>query len=152
MQPSNPLQTGFLDSYGHPAVRITVHGVTEAAQQDFEAMIDTGFTGFLMMPLTSAFPLTLTLMGTANYELADGTLCSKLLAFGSVILEGEAVNGVITLEENNDCGLLLGMDFLRKARRALWVHQSGVLLVHNDVVDQVNTALMALRETAVCRD
>lgn len=110
-----PIQTGYLDSYGHPAIRIAVYGVAEAAQQQFEAIIDTGFTGFLMMPLSSAYSLTLTLMGTANYELADGSICSKLLAHGSVTLEDEVVSGVITLEERNDCVLLLGMDFLSES-------------------------------------
>ena len=132
---------GYLDSQGHPSIRIAVHGVAEASQQEFDAIVDTGFTGFLMMPLSSAFPLTLTLMGTANYELADGTLCSKLLGYGSVTIEGEVVNGVITLEESNDCELLLGMDFLRKARRALWVHNSGMSLVHDEFADRVNQML-----------
>ena len=141
-----PIQTGHLDSYGHPAIKIAVYGVAEAAQQQFEAIIDTGFTGFLMMPLSSAYSLTLTLMGTANYELADGSICSKLLAHGSVTLEDEVVSGVITLEERNDCVLLLGMDFLRKAQRALWVHESGMSLVHDDFVDQLNRTLTAIHD------
>ncbi len=119
-----PVQLAYFDDLGHPALRIAVHGVVESAQQTYEAMIDTGFTGFLLMPMRSAFPLTLTLMGSAEYELADGRACSNLLAHGSVVVEGEPVNGVITLEENH-CGLLLGMDFLRKARRVVGSRRRG---------------------------
>jgi len=61
-------------------------------------MIDTGFTGFLMMPITQAFPLGLTLIGTANYALVDGTITSKLPVFGHVRLEDELLRGVIVPE------------------------------------------------------
>ena len=136
-----PVQLGYLDDQGHPALHIAVYGVVEAAQQQFDAMIDTGFTGFLLIPLRSAFPLTLTLMGSAEYELADGRLCSNLLAHGSVIVDGETVTGVITLEENH-CGLLLGMDFLRKAQRALWVHEGGALLVDSGVSQTITRTIL----------
>jgi hypothetical protein len=44
--------------------------------------------------------------------------------------------GVIVLEAGN-CGLLLGMDYLRKANRALMVPRSkGVLLVENKNFDE----------------
>lgn len=79
-------------------------------------MIDTGFTGFLLMPMMSAFPLGLTLVGTGNYTLADDSTSPKLLAIGSVIVQNEdPVHGVIVLEPNQ-CDLLLGMDFLTKAK------------------------------------
>ena len=55
MQPATPVQIGYLDKNGHPTVKIKVHGIVSGAQQEFEAMIDTGFTGFLLMPIVSAF-------------------------------------------------------------------------------------------------
>jgi len=110
-------------------------------------MIDTGFTGFLLMPLISAFPLTLTLMGTSSYTLADGTNSPKLLAFGTVTLDNEETHGTIVLEGNH-CGMLLGMDFLRKAKRALVVHENGVLLIHEDVVKEFGKLVAASRQAA----
>ncbi len=105
-------------------------------------MIDTGFTGFLLMPIMSAFSLGLTLVGTGNYTLADNSTSPKLLAMGSVVVANEdPVHGVIVLEPNQ-CGLLLGMDFLTKARRSLMVSRLGVALVDEDLVQKLLEAVM----------
>ena len=98
-------------------------------------MIDTGFTGFLLMPIMSAFPLGLTLLGTGNYTLADNSTSAKLLAAGSVIIGREdPIYGIIVLEPN-ECTLLLGMDFLRRAKRCLTVSVKGVVLTDENAVD-----------------
>ncbi len=107
-------------------------------------MIDTGFTGFLMMPLMSAFPLGLTLYGTSSYTLADGSTSAKLLGLGTVTVQEESVSGVIVLE-TNECGLLLGMDFLRRAKRCLAVSVNGVALFDEDAVA---VAIKAITDTA----
>jgi len=91
-------------------------------------MIDTGFTGFLMMPLTESFPLALTLYGTSSWTLAGGTLQPKLLAFGTVLLEGVHTHGVILLEPNASRPLL-GMEFLRESNKALVVSKAGCFLI-----------------------
>lgn len=95
------LKTGYLDKNGHPNVRIKIWGMAEQFAQEFEAMIDTGFTGFLSMPLTAAFPLAITLFGTTSYTLADGSISPKLLGYGTVELEGEKAAGSIVLEPNS---------------------------------------------------
>ncbi len=92
------------------------------------------------MPIMSAFPLGLTLVGTGNYTLADGATSAKLLAIGAVTAGKEdPLVGVIVLEPNQ-CGLLLGMDFLRKAKRCLLVSAKGVALVDEDVVERFLSA------------
>ena len=126
-----PVQIGYLDSLGHPDIKIRVYGIREELKQEFEAMIDTGFTGFLSMPLVSALPLALTLSGTASYTLADGSQSPKLLATGVVeIGQGliEKVEGAIVLEGSNNASPLLGMEFLRKLERCLFVSKLGVVL------------------------
>src|ERR1017187_10077262 len=134
MPSERPVLIGYLEKSGHPSVRIAVHGILPDLKQEFEAMIVTGFTGFLMMPIMSACSLGLTLMGTSNYTLADGSTSAKLLALGTVLIEGEPTTGVIVLE-SNQCGLLLGMDFLRRAKRSLTVSEKGVVLVDEHVVE-----------------
>lgn len=102
--------------------------MAEQFAQEFEAMIDTGFTGFLSIPLTAAFPLALTLYGTFTYQLADGSVSPKLLGWGTVALEDEIAHGTIVLEPNGS-GLLLGMDFLKRLDKALVVSKKGVVLI-----------------------
>jgi len=105
-------------------------------KQEFEAMIDTGFTGFLLMPLVSAFPLGLTLLGTSSYTLADGSASPKLLAQGTVTLDGQETSGVIVLE-TNQCGLLLGMAYLRAAKRTLIVSETHVSLLDQEFITKL---------------
>lgn len=126
-----PVQTGYIDSAGHPRIKIGVYGLSEALKQEFEAIIDTGFTGFLMMPFMQALPLGLTLYGTGDFTLADGSTSPRLLALGWVDVEGEKTGGVIVLEGNASYPLL-GMDFLRKCKKALLVARAGAILVDED--------------------
>ena len=81
------LKIGFLDGNGHPCIKVSIWGLHRDFSQEFEAMIDTGFTGFLSIPISSAFPLGLTLYGTTTYTLADGSSSPKLLGFGTVAIE-----------------------------------------------------------------
>ena len=136
MPSKNPLVAGYFNSGGHPALKVGVYGVHPDLKQEFEVMIDTGFTGFLLMPIMSAFPLGLMLVGTGNYTLADNSSSPKLLALGSVVVaDEEPLTGVIVLEPN-ECTVLLGMDFLSRAKRCLSVSVNGVALTDEDVVAQ----------------
>jgi predicted aspartyl protease len=123
-----PVKIGYLAANGHPHVKIRVWGAGEALAKEFEAMIDTGFTGFLSIPLTAAFSLGLMLFGTTSVELADGTVGPRLLFFGTIALEDETASGTIVLESKST-GLIVGMEFLKKLNKALFVSKDGVWLV-----------------------
>lgn len=138
------LKIGYLDGNGHPCIKVSIWGLARAFSHEFEAMIDTGFTGFLSIPISSAFPLGLTLYGTTTYTLADGSASPKLLGFGTVAIEAgtageEAAHGVIVLEANSS-GLLLGMDFLHKLNKSLIVTKSGVWLIDEPASTTATTA------------
>jgi hypothetical protein len=77
------------------------------------AIIDTGFTGFLSMPLLQALPLSLVLAATVTVTLADGSTAPKLLVGAKVTLpSGQTTSGLVVLEENPACDVLMGMEFL----------------------------------------
>jgi predicted aspartyl protease len=154
------IQTGYLDSNGHPRLTIRVSGTHPTACADIEAMIDTGFTGFLMLPIAIALPLGLVLYGTGNYTLADGSQVTNFLAQGTVtvlaptiapvaILPGappvpvsdltpESIAGTIVLGGD---GPLLGMEFIRNLDKMLMVGKTVILID--------NAVLTALQQQAV---
>jgi hypothetical protein len=138
-----PTQTGFLDANGHPRLKIIVTGTNAPASVEVEALIDTGFTGFLMLPLAQALPLGLVLYGTGDYTLADGSRVTNFLAKGSVKIpipaavavrppppfelatQPESAEGIIVLAGT---GALLGMEFLRALNKLLLVGSVVVLV------------------------
>jgi predicted aspartyl protease len=113
-------QTGFFAKSGSPAIQITVSGAVPGLSKQFDATIDTGFTGFLSIPLVKAFPLGLLLFSTVKVVLADGSTNLRLTAYGAVLIGSEARSGVIILEPNSD-ELLIGMHLLKEFGKRLTV-------------------------------
>lgn len=108
--------------------------------------MDTGFTGFLMLAIAQALPLGLALIGTGDYQLADGKIITSFLAKGTVLIcppsfdpvSGagvapttpvttlpESIEGTIVLGGN---GAILGMEFLRSLDKWLIVGKVVALL------------------------
>ena len=127
------LQLGYLDNNGHPRLKIRVTGTHPTQFIDVDALIDTGFTGFLMLPMAQALPLGLILIGTADFEIANGETVTNFIAKGSVTvppeplppmpgidvkfsLGQESVEGAIVLAGNSP---LLGMEFMRQLDKVL---------------------------------
>ena len=81
-------------------------------------MVDTGFSGFLLMPILEAFPVGLILRGTMDVVLADGSTQTKLTCLGEVTFDGDSQIGLIVIESRN-AQILVGMEFLRKFSKKL---------------------------------
>jgi predicted aspartyl protease len=64
---------GSVNANREATIRLIVHG-TQRQAQEIEAIIDTGFTGFLTLPLPLIASLGLTWRGRAQAVLADGSL------------------------------------------------------------------------------
>ena len=145
------IQIGYLDSAGHPRLTIQVSGTSPNTYADCEALIDTGFTGFLMLPIAQALPLGLVLLSTSDYVLANGQPITCYLARGTVTVKPpsvapaypliagiappvlpttatvmrETVAGMIALEGDR---AILGMDFLRSLDKWLVVGRNVSLI------------------------
>lgn len=127
-----PTWTGYFNSVGAPAIKIFIAGVFETKRTEFEATIDTGFSGFLSMPTLRAFPLGLVLYGATQLQYADGSTTVKLTALGRVSVGEELQADVIILEENSDT-ILAGMEFLRIFRKRLVVSPAnGTVLLEDE--------------------
>ena len=105
--------TGKINQRGCPTVDVEVSGAVPTIKRPINALIDTGFSGFLLLPILEAFPVGLVLHGTTNVTLADGSSHSKLTCLGFVEFGGEKEGGVIIIEEKST-EALLGMEFLKK--------------------------------------
>ncbi len=145
-----PTLTGYLDSNGHPILSVRVAGPNRTLALHVEAMIDTGFSGFLMLPAEETRPWGLVARGTSDFSLADGTVVTYRLAKGTVTVlppsnavghgaaakpehtpwESPAVEGRIVLGGEE---ALLGVDFIRSLDRWLVVGKL-VLLVDDDAI------------------
>lgn len=94
-------------------------------------MVDTGFSGFLLLPILNAFPIGLLLQGTMPITLADGSTQTKLTCLGSLHFDGAQEVGIIIIEwQNTD--VLVGMEFLRRFKKQLRVDPTNNLI---EIVD-----------------
>src|SRR5208282_2079158 len=120
--------TGFFDNSGCPALEIGISGVIQKQPTEFDAHIDTGFAGFISMPMAAALPLGLILSGTMMVVLADGSSSARLTASGTVWLGADSQSGEIILEPDSN-EVLLGMELLRAFHKRLIVSPNqGVIL------------------------
>lgn len=78
---------GYFDDHEHPILEITVIG--EDSQVKVPALIDTGFDGYLSLPIPVAMSLGLKLIDSALIVLADGSTKTELLFRATVSIGGE---------------------------------------------------------------
>jgi predicted aspartyl protease len=130
-----PVISGFYDDSGNPSLTIQLSGVADHAAMpdglEFDGLLDTGFMGFLSVPVTRALPLGLPLSGTTPMILADGSLHQRLTAWGCVTVGGRALWGGVVLDPTSE-ELLLGLEFLQIFNFALLLTGSEVLLFEQD--------------------
>ncbi len=121
------LLKGAFDTTGSPTLRVTIAGPVSA--QEYVATIDTGFTGFVALPLTELATLGLKTESAAKVTLGDGSVVEDLVAQGSVALADKREAGAILVSDSKSSkDILIGMDFLRKFKLALIVTPTIVLL------------------------
>ncbi len=103
---------GYLDDKGDPTLEIEILGAFNRPTK-FACLIDTGFDGFLSVPILQAFPVGLVLHTTTSVTFANGTSEDKLTCLGYARLDGEDRLGLILIESQSN-QVVLGMDFLKK--------------------------------------
>ena len=145
-------QLGYIDSDGFARLRIRISGVFAGVYIDVDALIDTGFSGFALLPVVKALPLGLTLIGTVDSVLADGSMISSYSAKGTITVGAdlylasigasefaisqmmdslsstipqESVEGAITLDGDD---VLIGMEFLRLLKKSITIGPDLVTL------------------------
>ncbi len=96
-----------------PEVTLEVLGLNEG--KSISAIVDTGFTGFLQIPLSVGIACNLRLWSSSWSILADGSRVKNLQCFGKIRFADREIFGIITLSDTaEDC--LLGMQFLQELK------------------------------------
>ncbi len=113
---------------GHPYIDVLVSPDGKASVK-YTALVDTGFSGFISVPVIAASILGLKAHATSRYTLANGKLSDPIpLAFGYACLEGDLfVQGLICISENTST--IVGVDFLMRCGKALVLSSKGVVML-----------------------
>jgi predicted aspartyl protease len=93
---------------------------------DIEAIIDTGFTGYLTLSAASIASLNLVFREMSDFIQADGSLLSFEVYHGTVAWDG-ADQGILVLAA--DGGLLVGMSMLDGSLVTLEVTDGGQVTI-----------------------
>lgn len=100
---------GYISAVGAPVLEIKVKGKKE--EIIVEGILDTGFDGYLCLPISIAVQLGLELIKVVRTELADGTILEDELVFtGKVEWNGSVMEVDILLTKSED--VLIGTSFL----------------------------------------
>lgn len=98
---------GNIDEYGHCWAPVTILGLRQ--EISIEAILDTGFDGWVCLPMRLAVQLGLELCGFQTVELADGTQKEELVFSGEVIFGDKRDEVDITLTSGGDTLVGLGL-------------------------------------------
>ena len=114
------LWIGNSEDDASPVIRISI-AASNAKVREFEAIIDTGFTGFLSIPQREADRLGLVPISTQIVVFADNSEHVRLIANATVIMGNESQDGTVFLEPFSD-EVLLGMEFIRSFDRMMLLY------------------------------
>ncbi len=114
---------GYTFDDGTPVLQISISGPYETPQQ-YDAIIDTGFNGFLSVPQSVADTLSLEHLATERVFFADNSEHIRWTSLATVILGDQRQDGVVYLEPLSE-EVLLGVEFLRRFDRMLLFYPIG---------------------------
>ncbi len=118
---------GIVDSNCEATLRIVI-GNTNLQRQVIDAVIDTGFTGFLTLPLSVISNLNLRLYRREAGTLGDGSICIFDVYRGLVIWDGELKEIDINASE---AAPLVGMSLLYGYRIQLDAIENGQITIQS---------------------
>jgi hypothetical protein len=122
--------TGFYDQQGMPRLRLHIAGGWSDSAGlkglEFDAVINSSFTGFLSVPMVRSFPLRLSLTGATTLELPDGSNRNALTAWAHVAVGARRRWGNVVLDPAGQ-DVVAGREFLEIFEAALVLTGDEVL-------------------------
>ena len=125
---------GSLDSSRSPVVTIAV-SAPSGPSKFFDAIIDTGFTGFVQLPEPRAQELGLIPRTASETQYPDGRIDTIPLAWARATLGAEVQEGFVHIQRGSD-EAIVGVEFLRIFRKILVLSISdGTVLLIDTLAD-----------------
>jgi clan AA aspartic protease len=121
------MMNGRVDQNCEATIRFVVSNESEQ-KQVIDAVIDTGFTGFLTLPMTVINNLNLRLYSREEGTLGDGSTCIFDVYSGLVIWDGEYRYIDVNAAETDP---LVGMSLLYGYRMQLDVIEGGIVTIQS---------------------
>jgi clan AA aspartic protease len=118
---------GIVDRNCEATIRLVV-GNIESQRQVIDALIDTGFTGFITLPIAVITSLDLKLYGREEGTLGDGSSCIFDIYPGLVIWDGELRRIDVNASETTP---LVGMSLLYGYRMQLDAIEGGSVTIQS---------------------
>lgn len=118
---------GIVDQNCEATLRLVV-GNADTQRQVIDAVIDTGFTGFLTLPLAVLTALSLRMYGREEGTLGDGSTCVFDVYSGLIIWDGEFRRIDINASETSP---LVGMSLLYGYRMQLDAIEGGTVTIQS---------------------
>ena len=121
------MMQGIIDQSCEATLRLVV-GNAGSQRRTIDAVVDTGFTGFLTLPLTAIASLNLRLYGREEGTLGDGSRCIFDVYSGFVIWDGAFRRIDINASETTP---LIGMSLLYGYRVQLDTIEGGAVTIQS---------------------
>lgn len=121
------MMTGRVTARREATIRLTVTGADQR-RHEVEAVLDTGFNGFLTLPSHLVHALRLPLVGNRRTTLGDGSIVVLDLYLATVLWH-EHEREILVLQA--DGGPLVGMSLLYGSRVVLHVVDDGDVLIES---------------------
>jgi clan AA aspartic protease len=119
------MMNGIVDRNCEATIRLVVSNESKQTQL-IDAVIDTGFTGFLTLPMTVIESLNLRLYSREEGKLGDGSICIFDVYSGLVIWDGEYRYIDVNAAETDP---LVGMSLLYGYRMQLDAIEGGTVTI-----------------------
>jgi clan AA aspartic protease len=121
------MMQGIVDQNCEARIRLVI-GNADSQRQTIDAIIDTGFTGFLTLPLSVLTRLELQAYRREAGTLGDGSVCIFDVYRGLVIWDGESRSIDINLSETVP---LVGMSLLYGYRLQVDTIEGGIVKIQS---------------------
>jgi len=129
-----------IDQDNQIRIEITIHGLYKS--QNYGAILDSGFTAGLSIPLVLAVDLGLSRIGTTTVTLADGTT-TVLPLFTTKVQVGDTTIDTPTIVMGSD--ILIGMELMQNFRVCVNAKDGNVSVVEQSELEKVKRLSETLR-------